>query len=202
MTTTFTPLHQRCPWEAKKLLRARESRCRTTARTSPVSPPQTTVTYRWRRLSEVSSTSSTWLPATASVGRGARGSCCDDRHHRRPREPVSPRDLGDRELRASFSIARTRRVVILPSIIGCVSVWRSPQLVHSKRRLSQTSVFLRPSTGRSLTLTRRVSCTLVVLNPHHGQHRAQIADHDLDALGKIGQQLDYAESGTGAGVAS
>lgn len=52
---------------------------------------------------------------------------------------------------------------------GLVSRWRSPQLSHENRRLSQISVVLAPSTGRSLILTRRVSWTLDVLPPHNGQ---------------------------------
>ncbi|CAN5145583.1 hypothetical protein BH20ACT22_BH20ACT22_25160 [soil metagenome] len=70
-------------------------------------------------------------------------------------------------------MARVRRAVILLSNAGCVSVWRSPQLVHSKRRRSQMSVTFWVPRARSLTLTRRVSCTLEVLKLHHGQRTTE-----------------------------
>jgi hypothetical protein len=65
-------------------------------------------------------------------------------------------------------MARARRRVIFCSNSGWSWRWRSPQLAHENRRRNQISVVLAPRTGRSLILTRRVSCTLDVLTPQKG----------------------------------
>lgn len=108
-------------------------------------------------------------PLLATVRLETRGPLAHHRHDRGPRKPVASIDLGDRQVPGVGDDGAGECVVILPAIAGCASVWRSPQLVHSKRRRNRMSVTFWGPRGMSLTLTRRVSWTLVVLNPQNGQ---------------------------------
>lgn len=71
----------------------------------------------------------------------------------------------------SRTSSRARRRVTLPSISGCSSVWRSPQLSHSKRGCSHTRVVGRLR-RTSRTSTRRVSWTFLVFWPQARQRTA------------------------------
>lgn len=92
------------------------------------------------------------------------------------------------------TIWRARRAVSLPSIAGCDSVWRSPQLSH------QNPSPQADQGGRSSAVGEILHLGLLCLmhpggleaTPRTAHHRAQVLDCDLESLGEIGYDFDDA----------